>query len=411
MWSKFFTKPILSISLLVVAVFAFITSVLTAVTLAAGSRPNSNEELAILKVDMSRFNAARGLLPSSESGGGGGGGGDLVDTIVKGGARGIEAILSSFTGSATKASSRLERRTARNRGSGSNGNRDSQRDSFRDNGRDNGRDSSRDSSRDGSRDSSRDNSRDNSRDKLSASKPAIPQYISLHVQTLCNGDFGGNIGASSQVRIKSCTTPGRRLQDVSEVIGLSNPLPGLTSRLLPTVVKETMQLSVDMLNSIQVLLTVVFAIGTVFSFLSLLFIVISFFFPRMKILIYTNFILAAIAAAFVSGAFVGADLIVAYVAKRTNRVFKDFNIHAELGSTFLGVSIAATFFSVCVFIYWLVRVILLFRESIFRKIPGISKLKGLIKRKKVTDAEPGTTNVHVEGEKPPGEASAPGGFF
>ncbi|RCI09303.1 hypothetical protein L249_1458 [Ophiocordyceps polyrhachis-furcata BCC 54312] len=390
MLSKFFTKPVLSVSVVVVAVFAFISSVLTAVTLAAGARPNSNEELAILKVDMSRFNGARGLLPSSESGGGGGGGGgDLVDTIVKGGAKGIEGILTSLTGSSsTKASSRLVRRAPRSRGSRTTGSRDSSRDNPRD-----------------------DSSRDDSRDKLSATRPVMPQYISLHVQTMCNGDFGGNIGASSQVRIKSCTAPGRPLKDVSEVVGLSNPLPGLTSRLLPTVVKETMQLSVDMLNSIQVLLTVVFAIGTASSFLSLLFIVISFFFQRMKILIYTNFILAAIAAAFVSGAFIGADLFFAYVAKRTNRVFKDFNIHAELGSTFLGVSIAAAFFSISVFIYWLIRVVLLFRESIFSKMPAISKLKGLIKRKKVTDAEPGATNAHVEGEKPAGEASAPGGFF
>ncbi|RDA90808.1 hypothetical protein CP533_0496 [Ophiocordyceps camponoti-saundersi (nom. inval.)] len=377
MWSKF-SKLILSVSVIAIAVFAFISSVLTAVTLAAGAKPNSIEELAILKVDLSRFDAARGLLPASDSGANGG---DLVDSIIKGGAKGIEGILGSLTGSSTKASSRLKRRATKSR-----------------------------SSKSGNTESRRDNSRDSSRNKLSASKSVVPQYISLHVQTLCNGDFGGNIGASSQVRIKSCTTPGRRLKDVSEVIGISNPLQGLTSRLLPTVVKESMQLSVDMINYSQLLLTVVFAIATVFSFLSLLFIAISFFFPRMKILIYTNFILAALAAGFVSGSFIGADIMVAYVAKSLNRVFKDFNIHAELGSTFLGVSIAASFFSIAVFIYWFVRVVLLFRKRILGKIPGASKMRGLIKKKKVTDAEPGTTNVHVEGEKPAGEASAPGGL-
>lgn len=177
---------------------------------------------------------------------------------------------------------------------------------------------------------------------------------------------------------------------MGELVGFSFPLEGLTSRLLPTFIKETMQLSVDSINSIQKLLTAVFAIATVFSFLSLLLIVASFFLQRNKAIIYANFVVAGLAAGFVSGGFIGADLIVKYVASRTNRIFRDFNVHAELGSMFLGVSIAAAVFSCIVFLYWLVRVILLLREKILVKIPSLSKVQGLMTRKKATDEEAGT---------------------
>ncbi|PHH90578.1 hypothetical protein CDD83_3265 [Cordyceps sp. RAO-2017] len=192
----------------------------------------------------------------------------------------------------------------------------------------------------------------------------LPQWVSLHAQTICNGNYTNPDDPHSSVRARSCTKPNTRLKNITEVLDLNRNVEDATSLLrLPRAASEMLQLYVDMANGIIIALTTVFSLGTVCGFLTMLLTGVSFILADNRGLAIANLVLAVFAFAFIGGGFVISAIAATVCANRANRVLEDFKVTTELGSKYLQIGIAATVLSFLVAIFWIVAFIVRFRRG------------------------------------------------
>ncbi|EQL03882.1 Actin cortical patch SUR7/pH-response regulator PalI [Ophiocordyceps sinensis CO18] len=174
----------------------------------------------------------------------------------------------------------------------------------------------------------------------------IPQWISLHPRTVCHGNFTNPNDPSSAVKVRSCTQPGKRPSGLGELLGLDGPLQDIAARVtLPKVLNESEKLLLDGVNVLGNLLTALFVLAALFSFFAVLANVVALIAPRNGIVVALNTVLAAAAAALVTGTFVGLIIVITVLVNTLNVFVESFEVVAQLGTQFLGIGIAATLLS------------------------------------------------------------------
>lgn len=130
------------------------------------------------------------------------------------------------------------------------------------------------------------------------------------------------------------------------------------------MLNESSELSLDTINTIMILLTVVFISATVLNFLSALATAGAVIVPGNNLVVSSNTILAATASTLVVIGYAVSFIAAAIFANRFNRMFQDFQIVSQLGPVFLGVGIAAMVLSLTASTVWTILFIVHYRGTL-----------------------------------------------
>ncbi|KJZ72323.1 hypothetical protein HIM_08249 [Hirsutella minnesotensis 3608] len=195
----------------------------------------------------------------------------------------------------------------------------------------------------------------------------LPQWFSLHPRTLCNGDFIDGPGSFGSVRVRTCTIPGRSLQNLGELISMDGTYQNFQNIYmyqLPKVVNEMNRLTLDTINTSMTLLTVALVLSAIFTFLAAIVNLIALASPKKGIVVVINFLLAGLAWLIVAITYIASFAVTNNFVQRINVMFEDFQVVSQLGPQFLGMGVTALIFSTLSALIWTAVFFLQFRSTL-----------------------------------------------
>ncbi|KJZ73840.1 hypothetical protein HIM_06733 [Hirsutella minnesotensis 3608] len=195
----------------------------------------------------------------------------------------------------------------------------------------------------------------------------VPQYYSLHPRSFCYGNFADPNEPQSAMTTRSCTTPGKRANNLREVLGFHGPLSNVTDGVnLPRVLNESSELLLSFFYTLDVTFTALFVLAAIFSFLSVVFSFGSFMLATNKFFTLVNVIISATASTLVITSFVVVSLAIAFASNSISQVFRDFQISSKLGIIFMGIGIAASVLSLGAAGIWFTIFLFQFRATVLQ---------------------------------------------
>ncbi|KAM0328140.1 hypothetical protein ACHAQA_005546 [Verticillium albo-atrum] len=199
-----------------------------------------------------------------------------------------------------------------------------------------------------------------------ADELGISQWYSLHLMTLCSGDFTPNAtDPDAGLNVTGCTkqSPANRV-NLTEILDNELELGPLGISLADINWPDAIQDQIDKVNDALLAVFILYAIAIGFSGLAILGAVAAFLLdPRRTLAAVLNFVFALIAAIVLLAGSIGIMIGARKASKELNKVGEDVGVSAESGERFIMLSWAAFAVMAVAVIYWVTMFCLGRREK------------------------------------------------
>ncbi|KAM0277146.1 hypothetical protein ACHAQH_006041 [Verticillium albo-atrum] len=203
----------------------------------------------------------------------------------------------------------------------------------------------------------------------------ISQWYSIHLMTMCSGDFTPNAtDPDAGHNVTSCTKqkPANRV-NLTEILDHELEIGPLSLSLADINWPSAIQDQIDMVNNALLAVFILYTLAIGFSGLAMIGAVVAFFLdPRRKLASLVNFILTLLAAILLLAGSIAIMIGGRKGAKELNKVGETVGLSAEAGESFVALSWAAFAVMAAAVIYW----VAMFCMGRVQKRRGVSEKRG-----------------------------------